>query len=127
MGIQRGLLRSQGQGDAAAVSATPQGREFAKALIAAIHTALTPAAEELLVRISEQFRERLQAEATDLAVKSGRPNVEPLHIILAAKTLVAGSMAEKIIEIDSARDKTSDRAAEDSLLELLFRSDGSDR
>lgn len=53
--------------------------------------------------------------------------MEPLHIILAAKTLVAGSMAEKIIEIDSARDKTSDRAAEDSLLELLFRSDGSDR
>lgn len=126
--IDRGLLNDHGPSpDGRVVSLTQLGREQGEALLESLDGPpqvgkFGSAAEELLSELTTLFAKTLRQTAIEWASQAGS-EVEPLHIILAAKSLTAGALSAAIADVDASRDKSRDGEAEERLLKLLWRDD----
>ena len=124
---QRGLLMMHGRStDGLVVSLTPVGAAFAAQLLqptASELGAMSPAAEQILRQIVATFDTALRETARQWAVEAGT-NVDPLHLVMAARTLTAGAMAVQVDAIDTQRDKSQDGPAAQALMRLLFNNPG---
>lgn len=125
-GVKRRLLQSFGtSADGVIVSLAPAGAEMADALIGSlgeqVHVgALAPAADALVDQIVLTFATTLRKVATEWA-REAASDVEPIHVILAARSIATGPLLAAIDAIDERRDKSGDAAGEQKLLALLWK------